>query len=312
MYDEREVFHRYEANPVLTAKDWPNMVNSVFNPGAVAFDGGTLLLVRVEDRTGRSHLCVARSADGYTDWTIDVDCRLEPAYDRYEERWGIEDPRITKVGDDYYIVYTGFSEGGALVSLARTQDFATFERMGVLMSPEDKDAALFPCTFGGRWALLHRPVPTQASMGTHIWLSWSPDLQNWGDHSVLLPARKGGWWDAAKVGLGPPPLETAEGWLIGYHGVRVTASGSIYRFGLALTDLADPSRLIARSDEWIFGPQAPYERSGDVRDVVFPTGWIVDDDGDTLRMYYGAADTSVCVATASVARLLELVLRNPV
>ena len=173
------------------------------------------------------------------------------------------------------------------------------------MPPEDKDAALFPRQFDGRWALIHRPVATTPRHTADIWLSWSPDLRHWGDHAVLLAAREGAWWDAHKVGLCAPPLLTAEGWLLLYHGVRVTAAGSIYRLGLALLDAEHPDRVLARSSEWIFGPDAPYERTGDVGQVVFSCGWLLLDDGDTLRIYYGAADTSVCVATASLTALLR-------
>jgi predicted GH43/DUF377 family glycosyl hydrolase len=299
-----ELFRRDERNPLLVAADFPTMVNAVFNPAATSFRGETLLLVRMEMRSGLSHFAVATSRDGRTNWTIDPTRRLDPLIDGFAEHWGIEDPRITQIGDEYFIVYTGYSAGGPLVCLATTRDFATFERRGVLMSPEDKDAALFPRTFDGRWALIHRPVPT-SSLGTHVWLSWSPDLRHWGDAAVLLPARRGGWWDAHKVGLGPPPLLTAAGWLVCYHGVRVTASGSLYRLGLALLDRDHPDRVLARGNEWIFGPHASYERQGDVPDVVFPCGWILRDDDDTLDMYYGAADSTVCLATASVAELLD-------
>ena len=123
------------------------------------------------------------------------------------------------------IVYTGYSDGGPLVCLASTRDFRAYERRGVLMPPEDKDAALFPRRFDGRWALLHRPVATTPEHTADIWLSWSPDLRHWGDHAVLLAAREGAWWDAHKVGLCAPPLLTSEGWLLLYHGVRVTAAG---------------------------------------------------------------------------------------
>jgi len=270
----------------------------------------TLLLVRVEDRSGLSHLCIARSADGLEGWTIEADRRLLPEVDSEPERFGIEDPRITLCGDEYMIVYTGYSNAGPLVCLASTRDFTTFERRGTLMPPEDKDAALFPHTFSGRWALIHRPVAMQPRHAAHIWLSWSPDLRHWGDHTILLPAREGGWWDAHKVGLCPPPLLTDQGWLLLYHGVRVTAAGSIYRLGLALLDAHHPDRVLARSSEWIFGPHASYERSGDVPDVVFPCGWLLDDDGDTVRIYYGAADTSVCVATGSLSALLAWLHRH--
>jgi predicted GH43/DUF377 family glycosyl hydrolase len=300
-----ELFARYQGNPILSAVDWPYTVNAVFNPGVTRLDSETLLLARVEDRTGLSHLCIARSSDGLEGWRIEADSRLLPALESEAERFGIEDPRITLVGDEYMIVYTGYSSAGPLICLASTHDFESFERRGTLMPPEDKDAALFPHTFDGRFALIHRPVAMQPRHAAHIWLSWSPDLRHWGDHTILLPAREGGWWDAHKVGLCPPPLLTDRGWLLLYHGVRVTAAGSIYRLGLALLDADRPDRVLARSREWIFGPDASYERTGDVADVVFPCGWLLQDDGDTLRIYYGAADSSICVATASLTALLD-------
>lgn len=299
------LFHRDPGNPVLTAADWPSAVNSVFNPGATTFEGETLLLVRVEDRRGVSHLGVARSAEGHGNWLVEPERALLPELHSEAERFGIEDPRITKSGDDYLIVYTGFSTGGPVIRLAVTRDFRSYERRGTIMPPEDKDGALFPEPIGGRYALIHRPVSATPLARGDIWLSWSPDLRHWGDPTPLLRARSGAYWDSAKVGLGPPPLLTDRGWLICFHGTHDTAAGSIYRAGLALLDRDDPSRLLARSDEWLFGPEAPYERTGDVSQVVFPTGWVVGDDGDTVRIYYGAADTSVCVATASVAELLD-------
>jgi predicted GH43/DUF377 family glycosyl hydrolase len=305
-----ELFQRYAKNPILSAADWPYTVNAVLNPGVTRLGACTVLLVRVEDRTGLSHLCVARSPDGLEDWTIDVDQRLLPDLRSEPERFGIEDPRITLCGDEYMIVYTGYSNAGPLVRLASTRDFVSFKPHGTLMPPEDKDAALFPDTFDGRWALIHRPVATEPRHMAHIWLSWSPDLHYWGDNAILLPAREGGWWDAHKVGLGPPPLLTVRGWLLLYHGVRVTAAGAIYRLGLALLDAEQPPRGLARSSEWVFGPDAPYERAGDVPEVVFPCGWLLEDDGDTLRLYYGAADTSICVATASLTALLTWLDRH--
>jgi predicted GH43/DUF377 family glycosyl hydrolase len=309
--DPRELFQRFEGNPILRPDDFPNMVNAVFNPGATVVDGRTLLLLRVEYRTGLSALVTATSEDGLTGWEIDPVRGLQPRSDRFEEHWGIEDPRITRVGDEYFVVYVGYSTAGPLVCLAKTRDFVQWERSGVLQPPEDKDAALFPTTFDGRWALIHRPVPAMSGLGAHIWLSFSPDLRHWGDARVLLAARRGGWWDANKVGLGPPPLLTKDGWLLCYHGVRVTPAGSIYRLGLALLDRDDPTKVLARGNEWVFGPQEPYEQSGDVPDVVFPCGWVLRDDGDTLHMYYGAADSVVCVAEASLEKLLSHLEEHP-
>jgi predicted GH43/DUF377 family glycosyl hydrolase len=309
--DPRELLRRHPGNPILGPADFPKMVNAVFNPGATVVDGRTLLLLRVEHRTGLSSLVAATSDNGVDKWEIDPVRGLHPLAGSFEEHWGIEDPRITKVGDEYFVVYVGYSAAGPLVLLATTQDFVRWERRGVLMSPEDKDAALFPITFGDRWALVHRPAPSMAGLGAHMWLSFSPDLRHWGDSKVLLAARRGGWWDANKVGLGPPPLLTEHGWLLCYHGVRVTASGSIYRLGLALLDRDDPTKLLARGNEWVFGPHEPYERGGDVPDVVFPCGWILRDDGDTLHLYYGAADTVVCLAQASLAGLLDHLEQHP-
>lgn len=301
----KELLERYAGNPILTASEWPTTVNAVFNPGVTRLDDETVLLVRVEDRTGISHLCPARSADGLTDWVVDPRHSMLPVPGSEVERFGVEDARITRCGDEHLIVYTGYSDGGPLVCLASTRDFRTYERRGVLMPPEDKDAALFPRRFEGRWALIHRPVAMTPRHTADIWLSWSPDLRHWGDHAVLLAAREGAWWDAHKIGLCAPPLLTSDGWLLLYHGVRVTAAGAIYRLGLALLDTEHPATVLARSNEWILGPDAPYERTGDVSQVVFSCGWLLLDDGDTLRIYYGAADTSVCVATASLRTLLR-------
>ena len=306
-----ELFKRFTGNPILTPIMWPYKVNSVFNAGSVLFKDNVLLLVRVEDMRGFSHFSKAVSSDGMTNWRIDKKPSLFPDPDNYpEEHYGIEDARIIKLEDvnAYAIAYTSFSKSGPLVSLATTEDFISYKRIGAVMPPEDKDASLFPRLFKGRWALLHRPTPSNAAIGAHVWISFSPDLVHWGNNTILLPARKGSWWDANKIGLGPPPIETKEGWVIIYHGVKLTAAGSIYRLGLALLDLEDPTKVIKRCDEWVFGPREIYERVGDVPDVTFPCGVIVK--GDELKMYYGAADTSICVATTSMSEVLDFILNN--
>lgn len=299
------LFHRHPRNPILTAADWPYPVHSVFNPGATRLaDGTTLLLVRAEDRRGHSHLSVARSANGVDGWQIDPQPTLRPDPEHFpEELWGIEDPRITYLPElgQYAVVYTAYSGSGPGVALALTRDFHTFERYGVIMPPEDKDAALFPHRIGAYWAAIHRPVGYH---GANIWLSYSPDLRHWGSHKLMLAARHGAWWDANKIGLSPPPIETPQGWLVIYHGVRQTAAGSLYRLGLALFDLHTPELCLQRGDEWIFGPETVYEQHGDVGNVAFPCGYTVAPDGDTLLLYYGAADTTIALATGSIQALL--------
>jgi predicted GH43/DUF377 family glycosyl hydrolase len=300
-----DLFARHSHNPILIARDWPYPCNTVFNPGAVRLaDGTTLLLCRVEGRSGHSHLTAARSKNGVDGWHIDPQPTLLPDPENYpEELWGIEDPRITWVEEfeKYAVVYTSFSRGGPGVSLALTEDFKYFDRLGVILPPEDKDAALLPHRIGEFWAMVHRPL---TNIGAHVWISYSPDLRHWGSHKLILPARSGAWWDANKIGLSTALIETPEGRIMIYHGTRETASGSIYRLGLALFDLETPEKCILRGDEWVFGPEEPYEDIGDVGQVVFPCGHTIGDDGDTLNLYYGAADSCICLARASIRELL--------
>jgi predicted GH43/DUF377 family glycosyl hydrolase len=310
----RELFVRNPGNPVLTVKDWPYPAHTVFNPAATVFRSKILLLARVEDRRGFSHLTKAASEDGVANWQIDGSPTMEAdPVNHPEELWGIEDPRIVWIAElgKWAITYTAYSRGGPLVAMALTDDFVKFDRLGPIMPPEDKDAALFPRRINGKWALIHRPITANYVPGAHIWLSYSDDLSHWGDRRVLMHARRGGWWDGGKIGLAAPPLETAEGWLLFYHGVRQTASGSIYRLGLALLDLDDPLKVLHRSDEWIFGPTAWYEREGDVDDVVFPCGWVLDEKTGVLKMYYGGADSCIAMATASLSDLLEYIRKCP-
>ncbi|HXI44753.1 MAG TPA: hypothetical protein VNH13_00450 [Candidatus Acidoferrales bacterium] len=306
------LFRRSAHNPIITAADLPYPANTVFNPGAARVGEETVLLVRVEDLRGISHLQVARSADGETDWRFDPEPLLRADVDRDpEETWGCEDPRLTWLPerDEWVIAYTAYSRRGPLVSLATTRDFRSVTRLGPVMPPEDKDAALFPRRVGGRWAMIHRPSPLRG--GAHMWLSYSPDMRHWGDHRLLLEARDGAWWDAGKIGLGPPPLETPDGWLVMYHGVRTTSDGPIYRAGLALLDLEDPGTVTHHLNEWVFAPETPYEITGDVGRVVFPCGWIRDEATDRLRLYYGAADSVIGLATATFSEVLARVRESP-
>jgi predicted GH43/DUF377 family glycosyl hydrolase len=301
-----ELFHRYKKNPILSAENWPYPINSVFNAGAALMpDGTTLLLCRVEDRRGLSHLCAARSANGIDGWKIDPEPTLISDPNNFpEELWGIEDPRITFVPElkKYVIVYTAYTHDGPGVALAFTEDFKNFERYGVIMPPEDKDAALLPYRIDGHWALIHRPVSAPRA---HMWISYSSDLKHWGSHKLMMQARKGAWWDANKIGLSPPPIETPDGWLVIYHGVKQSCSGCIYRLGLALFHLKQPEICLKRGSEWIFAPVEDYEQHGDVGNVVFPCGYTIGPDGDTINIYYGAADTCIALATSSIKEMLR-------
>ena len=303
------LFSRYEGNPILTADNWPYPINSVFNPAAIRVNGEVLLLNRVEELRGFSHLTCARSKDGLTDWVIDEMPTMKADSGTKEERWGLEDPRIVWLEEQkqFAITYVSFSEGGPIVSLAITRNFKTFARLGGMLPPEDKDACLFPRRFNGRFALIHRPIVRGEA---HIWLSLSPDLKHWGDHRVLLKTRTA-FWDGARIGLACQPIELPEGWLVLYHGVRVTTASQIYRIGMALLDKNEPWRVLRRGEEWVLGPKEDYERIGDVNDVTFVTGGVVMPENNQLYVYYGAADDKVAVAMADMDRIREYIMACP-
>ena len=305
----RGLFVRSTANPILTSDTWPIAVNAVFNPAAVQVGGETVLLARVEDRRGISHLTVARSANGVDGWHVDEEPLLAPAADNEDEQWGFEDARPVWVEElaTHVITCTAYGPAGPAVYLATSTDFRTIERLGIVVTPEDKNAALLPERVGGKWILFHRPTSHFAPSGSGISLSRSADLRSWSPPEVVMEPREGAWWDSLRIGIGPPLLKTEDGWLLVYHGVKETVSGAIYRVGLALLDLDEPTRILRRADGWVLAPTEPYERTGDVPNAIFPCGLIHDQERGELRLYYGAADTSICVATASYDEVLATV-----
>ena len=303
-----ELFARNPANPILQAKDMPFPCKAVCNPAACLVDGETLLLLRAIDNEDHSHLVVARSQDGIGGWRMQDPPLLSPDQaDAWYETLGCEDARITFLSDEgeYVIAYVGSSELGAGVCLATTQDFRSVSRMGLVIHPYNKDAALFPRKIGGRYLLLHRPT---AGPLENIWLSESEDLRHWGNPVCVLQENQQPGWDSGKVGTGPTPIETPDGWLLIFHGVQLEETGWLYRVGVALLDLEDPSRIIAKVPIWVFGPMESYELRGDKPGIVFPTGAVVQEG--TLRLYYGAADTCVAVASARLDNLLQALWDN--
>ena len=309
----RELFGRHPGNPILTAADWPKPVNVVFNPAAAVVGGETVLLARVETLTGISELTVARSANGVDAWRVEPEPLLAPSGGVESEQWGFEDARAVWVPelDRFAITCTAYGPAGPAVSLATTKDFVSVERHGIVMGPEDKNAALLPERVAGKWILFHRPTTSLGAARSCIALSRSEDLVSWSPSEVVLQPRAGAWWDSLRIGIGPPPLKTEHGWLLIYHGVKEVVSGAIYRVGLALLDLEEPTRVLRRGSEWVFAPFESYERQGDVANAVFPCGMIHDSPSGEVRLYYGAADTSICLATAQLEDLLAAVLAAP-
>lgn len=249
--------------------------------------------------TSISHLRVARSRDGVR-FAVEPAPALVPATPY--ETFGVEDARITRLDDTYWVNYSAVSPLGIATALASTADFREFRRHGVIFPPNNRDVTIFPERVGGRWLALHRPMPEGPGIPA-IWLASSPDGLAWGGHRLVAAPRPGSW-DDVKVGGGAVPVRVQagahDGWLAVYHGV--TGSPHVYALGALLLDAADPSRVLGRSREPILRPEAPYERGGFFSDVVFTCGLLAE--GDALRVYYGASDGVTAVADLPLADVL--------
>lgn len=309
MYPRCPIVHRFEGNPILTKDHAPYAVETVHNAAAVKIRGEYILVFRSHLRNGRSILGLARSKDG-VNFTVDPEPFLTPAQEgvfaEYEE-FGIEDPRISQIDDVCFMAYSAYSRHGVRIGLCKTTDFRSVERIAFITQADYRNVALFPAKFQGRFARLDRPHTQIAPWS--IWISYSPDLIHWGDSRVIMkPAPY--HWDEMKIGPGAPPFRTPNGWLHLYHGVFETMDGAVYRLGVALHDLHDPSKILGVADDWILQPEEAYEVTGYVHNVVFTCGAIPEDDG-TVKIYWGGADTVICMGTAVVDDLVSLCLSSP-
>ena len=255
--------------------------------------------------TFTSHLRVVHSKDGRNIDSIEG-ARFLPETE-YEE-FGVEDPRITKIGETYYITYVAVSCHGVATALASTKDFKTFSRHGVIFPPENKDVLLFPGRIGEHYYALHRPNAASPFTKPEMWLATSPDLAHWGNHEQFLGG--GELWDVGRIGGGTPPFRTSRGWLEIYHGnsrKEEDAGIGTYSAGALLLDLENPRHIIGRSGQ-IFVPETEYEIEGFVPNVVFPTGIVQQDD--RLLVYYGAADTFTGLVEFSLKELLSAIAKK--
>ena len=295
---------RFENNPILTSENVPFRVNSIFNASAFQINNQYFLLCRVEMPDGRSSLVLARSEDGAAFKVENKPCLTPEMHEQFCEyvEWGVEDPRVTLLNGRYYILYTGYSKNAPLVMMAETSDFENFHLHGPITEPSNKDAALFPEKINGFYWKIDRPSAKE-SQGD-MWINKSPDLIHWGGYRLLMSGKKG-TWEETKIGLSSQPVKTEKGWLLLYHGVRSLGQIPIYKLGVLLLDADEPWRLLGRSQYPILAPETSYERNGDVNNVVFSTGWIVEPGGE-VKIYYSGADVNVCLATTTLEYLLSL------
>lgn len=297
----RDVIHRYQGNPIIGIEDLPLPCNDIWNAGVTKFQNKFLLLLTVQSMEGLASIYPAHSVDG-EHFSVAAEpllsaCKCEVC--RCYKTYGVRDPRITQVDGTYYITYVAASECGQRVGLARTEDFQSVEEMPYISQPDNKSAALFPKKIGGRYAVLERP-----SEGASIWISFSDDLVYWGQSTVVMTPRSG-YWDYHRIGAACPPIEIEQGWLLIYYGEKHTSAGPLVRLGAAVLDREDPSRVLARSNIPILAPRERYERIGDVGNVVFSCGAVIEDTNNVM-LYYGASDSCICLGTCTLDSILEV------
>ncbi len=298
---------RFSGNPILTKEDIPYPVATVHNAAVVKHNHEYIMIFRSHRLNGRSMLGLARSSDGYK-FEVTHKPLMTPS-DEYDE-YGVEDPRITYIDGDYLITYNAYSQHGVRVGLARTKNFSQIEKVAYITQPDMRNVVIFPEKIEKYYVRLDRPH-TELTRWS-IWISYSKDLIHWGQSKIVLRPQSY-HWDAMKIGPGAPPIKTEKGWLNIYHGVFETMAGAVYRLGVALHDLNDPAKVIGVGDSWILEPEDPWERVGYVPNVVFSCGAVPEEDG-TLKIYWGGADTVMCVGTANIHELVEYCLldsRNP-
>ena len=298
----RDTLHRWAGNPMLTLNDMPFRCNTVFNSTPVKIDGQYCMIIRVEGQQGYSFFALARSRDGLHFEVAPKPCLMPADHEPWAvwEEHGIEDPRLTTIDGVHYIMYTAVGRYGFRIALAKTDDLMHYERVAMISGPGNKDGVLFPEKINSLYARLDRPFGN--GIGS-VWVSYSPDLIHWGRTRCAFTPRAR-FWDSFRIGASAPPIKTEHGWLEIYHGVKMTSAGPIYRIGTAMLDLEKPERVVARCLSPLLSPREAYERIGDVGNVCFACGAIVEDDGE-VKVYYGAADTSICVATASLGDIID-------
>ncbi|MBA7606751.1 MAG: glycosidase [Calditrichaeota bacterium] len=295
----RDLIHRWESNPIITIENLTFPCADISTAGAIKIDGEYILLLTIQSLEGFYSIYPARSMDGYhfevSDEPVLTPSRNGPA--SVYDRMGVLDARVVRLGTEYYVSYDALGPHGYRLALARTVDFKDFERLGFISEPDNKGGVLFPKKIKGKYVRLERPWE-----GGSIWLSYSQDLEYWGWSEVVLTPR-GGYWDCDRVGVATPPMKVDQGWLIIYYGVKRTSAGPLFRLGVAILDARNPARVIGRTDEPILSPREKYERIGDLPNLVFSCGAVIEPDGE-MKLYYGASNSCIAVGTTTIDRIV--------
>jgi predicted GH43/DUF377 family glycosyl hydrolase len=302
------IVKRYSGNPILTKHDIPYAVQTVHNAGMVKVKDKYIMLFRSHLDNGRSIIGLAESVDGYAFTVRDQPfiTLAQTGVFREYEAFGVEDPRISCIEGEYYITYSAYSKHGVRIGLAKTTDFSSIERISLITEADYRNVVLFPEKINGRYVRLDRPHSAISPWA--IWISYSKDLIYWGESElIMMPVPY--HWDEMKIGPGATPIKTEHGWLSIYHGVFPTMDGAIYRLGVALHDLKNPAQIVGVGDSWILQPEDPWEVTGYVHNVVFTCGAIAEEDG-SVKIYWGGADSVMCVGTARIEDLVDRCLNH--
>jgi beta-1,4-mannooligosaccharide/beta-1,4-mannosyl-N-acetylglucosamine phosphorylase len=305
--DSSDVVWRYSQNPIIPRNAVPRS-NSIFNSAAVPFNGKFAGVFRVDDRQRLMNLHVGRSQDGIR-WDIQPEpiewVNPDRELARFVHRY---DPRVVWLEDRYYVTWcNGYH--GPTIGIGYTFDFETFHFVENAFLPYNRNGVLFPRQITGKYAMLSRPSDTGHTPFGDIFYSESPDMVHWGKHRFVMGPKS--WtWQSTKIGAGPIPIETSEGWLLIYHGVLTSCNGFVYSMGAALLDLDQPWKVMYRSAPYLMSPQMLYECVGDVPNVVFPCAALYDQPTGRIAIYYGAADTVTGLAFTRIAELIDFVKQN--
>ncbi len=297
---------RYDGNPIIDRNCTPTS-NSVMNSSVVKYGDEYRGVFRVDDQRRRMMLHSGKSVDG-----INWDIAPEPiewhcAKPEIAEFVYGYDPRIVALDGRHYVTWCHGYHGPS-IGLGVTDDFETFEQLEVILPPFNRNAVLFPRKINGEYVMLHRPSDNGHTPFGDIFLAYSPDLIYWGKHRWVMTPQEG--WESTKIGAGPVPIETDEGWVMIYHGVLTSCNGFVYAAGCAILDLDEPWKVLYRSKRYILAPTELYECVGDTPNVVFPVAAVHDEPTDELRVYYGAADTCVGLATTTLSDLIAFTKEN--
>lgn len=304
-----EIVWRYDKNPVIGRKPLKD-ADRIFNSATIPYQGEFIGVFRADHKNGYPNLHLGRSKDGIH-WQIEEDIihfHNEDGTPARPIHYGY-DPRLVEIEGEYYITWCNYFNGPT-IGVARTKDFKTFILMENAFLPFNRNGVLFPRKINGHYVMLNRPSDNGHTPFGDIYLSQSPDMTFWGKHRLVMKAGHQ-WWKGLKVGAGPIPIETTEGWLMIYHGVCLTCTGYIYSMGAALLDIDDPSKVMRDCDNYLLTPEEPYETVGFVPSVTFPCATLHDSDTGRIAIFYGAADTYCALAFTQVDELIDYIKTHP-